>query len=164
MDEWINEWINSLYISQTAISPVFPSGSQTSTKLTKRWSRGEQPFIEQDLAQESLRKDLQYLFQHLTLGDKLMAELPVHISPLNAGTHAFLSFKEIHLLEPMSYCHHHVEWSQEENEVEVGITVHRAFLLIINHSLASPFFNMLVSISCKIQKTRKFCKFIENWK
>lgn len=55
----------------------------------------------------------------------------------------------------MSYCHHHVERSQEENEVEVGITVHRAFLLIINHSLASPFFNVLFRISCETQETRK---------
>lgn len=82
-----------------------------------------------------------------------MAEVPTHISPLNAET--LLSFKEIHLLEPMSYCHHHVERSQEENKVEVGITVHRAFLLIINHSLASPFFNVVFSISCMRQETRK---------
>lgn len=64
----------------------------------------------------------------------------------------------------MSYCHHHIERSQEENKVEVGIAVHCALLLIVNHSLASPLLNMLFSISCKRQETRKFCKCNENWK
>lgn len=92
-----------------------------------------------------------------------MAEASIHISsPLN--TASFLSFKETHLLKPVSYCHHHVERSQEENKVEVGITVHRAFLLIINHSLASPPCSVLFSISCKRQEQESYCKFNENSK
>lgn len=64
----------------------------------------------------------------------------------------------------MSYCHHHIERSQEENKVEVGITVHCALLLVINHSLASPFLNMLFSISCKRQEQESFANLmrIEN--
>lgn len=36
-------------------------------------------------------------------------------------------------MEPAGQSHHHVEGSQEEDEVEIGVAVHGAFLLIINH-------------------------------
>lgn len=37
-----------------------------------------------------------------------------------------------HSLEPVGDGHHHIEGSQEEHEVEVGIAIDGAFLLIIN--------------------------------
>lgn len=69
---------------------------------------------------------------------------------------------EVYLLEPVSYCHHHVERSQEENKVEVGIAVYCASLFIIYYSLTAPFFNMLFGVSCMKQGTRS-C-FTQEWK
>lgn len=114
------------------------------------------------------KKDLKCLFKLLPPGQETLTQQNfVFTSSLSTKRDVNFSalkkyMKEIHLLEPMGYSHHHIERSQEENKVEVGITVHCALLLIINHSLASPFFNVLFSISCKRQETTKVCKCNEN--
>lgn len=68
---------------------------------------------------------------------------------------------EVYLLEPVSYCHHHIERSQEENKVEEEIAVHCAFLFIVNYSLTSFFFNLIVGVSCVKKGTRSH--FTQQW-
>lgn len=38
-----------------------------------------------------------------------MEGIPIQISPLNARDISFSALKEMHLLEPVGYCHHYIE-------------------------------------------------------
>lgn len=59
-----------------------------------------------------------------------------------------------HSLEPVGDGHHHIEGSQEEHEVEIGIAVDGAFLLIINDPWALFHIPLLFSI-CEPQSEHK---------
>lgn len=47
-----------------------------------------------------------------------------------------------HSLEPVGDGHHHIEGSQQEHEVEIGIAINGAFLLVVNDPW--PFFHILL--------------------
>lgn len=60
-----------------------------------------------------------------------------------------------HSLEPAGDGHHHIEGSQKEHEVEIGVAIDSASLLIINDPWSLLHILLLFSV-CEAQSERKF--------
>lgn len=91
----------------------------------------------------------------LLLGWDLTRNCLVYSSHWATNDNIFFFWKA-NLLEPVGNGHHHVQRSQEEHKVKIGIAVHSALFFIINYFLATPSINMHVSICCINQKTKMF--------
>lgn len=62
-----------------------------------------------------------------------------------------------HSLEPAGDGHHHIEGSQKEHKVEIGIAIDGASLLIINDPRSFLHILLLLSV-CEAQSEHKPCE------